>query len=343
MPDSRSLLFVSNRGGRRDVFQLKLSASGAVLGEPRQITTGLDALSIDLSKDGSQLACSVFLTKSNLWSLPIPKSGPISPSEAKPMTTGAQTIEGFRVARDGAWIAFDSNRSGNQDIYKIPRTGGIPQQLTSDPSDDFVPSWSPDGKSIAFFSFRNGSRDIYVMDADGRNQQRITSDPADERYPDWSPDGQDLTFFSKKTGHLEIYVVSKRNGAWGQPRQVTSSNGAQFPRWSPDGRTIAYVDLVNGVSVISPNGQSQKHLVPVRPIQPKSVAWGNDSQTIYFIAGAYQSSLWSVPATGGSPSHLVQFDDSHNFTRAEFDTDGKDFFFTMTERESDIWILQLGR
>jgi Tol biopolymer transport system component len=181
------------------------------------------------------------------------------------------------------------------------------------------------------------------MDADGKNQQQITNDPADERYPDWSPDGQNLAYWSKKTGHAEIYVVSKRNGAWGQPRQVTSSNGAQLPRWSPDGQTIAYVDVVNGLSVISPNGQSPKHLVPLSPIQPISVAWGNDSQTIYFRAGASQSSLWSVSATGGPPSHLVQFDDSYNFSRADFDTDGKDFFFTMTERESDIWLLQLGR
>ena len=341
MPDSRSLLFVSNRGGNRDVFELKLSDSGDVLGEPRRITTGLNALSIDLSKDGHQLAYTLFLTKANLWSLPIPKSGPISPLGVTPITTGAQTIEGVRVTRDGTWIAFDSNRSGNQDIYRMLRTGGIPEQLTTDPSDDFLPSWSPDGKTIAFHSFRNGSRNIYVMDADGTNQQQITSDPAHERYPDWSPDGQSLTFFSNKTGHLEVYVVSKRNGAWGQPLQVTSSEGAQFPRWSPDGRTVAYVDVVNGVSVMSPTGQALRHLVPLKPLFPKSVAWGNDSQTIYFAAGLYQGSLWSVPVGGGLPSLLVEFDESHNFQRPEFDTDGKDFFFTMTERESDIWVLQL--
>jgi Tol biopolymer transport system component len=341
MPDSRSLLFVSNRGGSRDVFELKLSDSGNVLGEPRRITTGLNALSIDLSKDGRQLAYSLFLTKANLWSRPIPKSGPISPSDATPLTTGAQTIEGVRVTRDGSWIVFDSNRSGNQDIYKMSRRGGTPQQLTTDPSEDFLPSWSPDAKSIAFHSFRNGNRDIYVMNADGTNQQQITSDQAHEFWPDWSLDGQNLTFYSNKTGHNEVYVVSKRNAAWRQPQQVTSSKGAQVPRWSPDGRTIAYVDVVNGVSVISPTGQARRHLVPMKPLYPKSVAWGNDNQTIYFNAGIYQASLWSVPVSGGSPSQLVQFDDSHNFARLEFDTDGKDFFFTMTERESDIWVLQL--
>src|SRR5262249_40856558 len=198
------------------------------------------------------LAYAQFLSKQNLWSIPIPDSGPISAAAATPVTTGAQTIEGVSVTRDGRWVAFDSNRSGNQDIYKMPRVGGSPVQLTKDPHDDFLPSWSRDGKSIAFYSFRNGNRDLYVMSSDGSNQQQITSDPAEERYPDWSPDGQNLVFYSDQTGTQEVYIVSKLNGVWGKPRQLTSSNGALFPRWSPDGQRIAYIDLLNGLMTISP-------------------------------------------------------------------------------------------
>src|SRR5262249_34216809 len=157
----KSFLFVSSRGGSRDVFQLKLSDSGEALGEPLRVTTGLNALSIDLSKDGRELAYSLFLNKANLWSLPIPTTGPISAANARPLTTETQTIEWVSVTRDGKWIAFDSNRSGNQDIYRMLRSGGPPEQLTMDPHDDFAPSWSPDKKSIAFHSFRNGNRDIY--------------------------------------------------------------------------------------------------------------------------------------------------------------------------------------
>src|SRR5262245_23192872 len=153
MPDSKSLLFVANRGGSLDVFQLNLSSAGESSGPPVRITTGLNALSLDLSKDGRQLAYAQFLSKQNLWSIPIPDSGPISAAAATPVTTGAQTIEGVSVTRDGRWIAFDSNRSGNQDIYKMPRAGGSQVQLTKDPHDDFLPSWSRDGKSIAFYSF----------------------------------------------------------------------------------------------------------------------------------------------------------------------------------------------
>ena len=342
MPDSRSLLFLSNRGGSRDVFHVRLSDTAEALAEPRRITTGLNALSIHLSRDGRQLAYSLFLSKANLWSLALPESGPVSPAEAKPVTTGAQSIEGVSITRDGKWIAFDSNRSGNQDIYRIPREGGQPEQLTTDPSDDFLPAWSRDGHSIAFHSFRNGNRDIYVMSADGTGQQQVTSDPAQERYPQWSPDGRSLTFFSDKTRRQEIYTVTRENGGWGQPRQLTSSEGAQVPRWSPDGESIAYIDLVKGLSVISPTGRTLRHLVNVRPpFDPKFVAWSGDSKTIYYKAGTLRGSFWSVPASGGSPTQLVQFDDARNFARIEFDLLEKELFFTMTQRESDIWILEL--
>ena len=111
-----------------------------------------------------------------------------------------------------------------------------------------------------------------------------------------------------------------------------------------DGRTIAYMDAVRGLTVMSATGKDVRHLVPTLPLNPRTVAWGADNQTIYFRAGGSgQSSFWSVPVSGGAPTHLVQFDDAHNFARVEFDTDGKDFFFTMTERESEIWVMQLRR
>jgi TolB protein len=342
LKDSKSLLFISNRNGDREIFKLELPDAGSPPGIPKRIGAGLHALTIDISKDRAQLVYAEFLNRSNLWSLPIPKSGRANLDEAKALTTGEQIIEGVGVSEDSNWIAFDSNRSGNQDIYKMPRWGGEPIRLTDDPKDEFSPTWSPDNKSIAVHSFRTGNRDIYVMNADGSGRHQITSDPAHERYPDWSPDGQSLTFLSDKTGRQQVHVISKRNDSWGEPRQITwSKEHALFPRYSPDGRTIAYIDSASGLSVMSPDGESARTLVPLQLIDAKIPSWGNDSRTIYFKAGARQGSIWSVPASGGSPTLLVQFDDAHNFARVEFDTDGKDLFFTMAERKSDIWLLKL--
>src|SRR5262245_23782297 len=67
-------------------------------------------------------------------------------------------------------LVFSSGRSGSGDIYVVQADGSGETRLTTDPADDFDPSWSPNGTGIAFRSTRDGNDEIYVMDADGSNQ-----------------------------------------------------------------------------------------------------------------------------------------------------------------------------
>jgi len=60
------------------------------------------------------------------------------------------------VLADGKWIAFSSNRQGNNDVYVMPAAGGKPRQLTFHSAEDTVVGWSPDGKRIVFASSRDG-------------------------------------------------------------------------------------------------------------------------------------------------------------------------------------------
>jgi hypothetical protein len=96
-------------------------------------------------------------------------------------------------------IAFASNRDGNWEIYVMNADGSGQINLTNNPADDGVPSWSPDGRRIAFVSNRDGNLEIYVMNADGSSGQinRLTNNPADDVVPSWSPDGRRIAFDSK--------------------------------------------------------------------------------------------------------------------------------------------------
>ncbi|MCP4231034.1 MAG: hypothetical protein GY771_12925 [bacterium] len=67
----------------------------------------------------------------------------------------------------GQYLAYGSDRSGNDDIWIIPATGGTPIQVTDDVANDFHPDWSPNGDKIAFTSGRSGSYDIWVIDVSG--------------------------------------------------------------------------------------------------------------------------------------------------------------------------------
>ena len=346
--DSRHLLFVSDRDGTRDIYEIAVGESGRPEGTPQRLTTGLNAYTISLSADSKTLAYSVLSYSANVWSIPIPRQSVVSVTEAVQRTTGNQAIEGLAISPDGQWLAYDSNREGNQDIYKMSLKGGEPIQMTTDASDDFLPSWSPDGKTIAFYSFRRGNRDLFVMSSDGGPQQQITNDPAHERYPDWSPDGNQLVFYSDKTGRQELYIVSKAPGGagWGEPRQLTDEGG-EDPRWSPDGALIAYISG-NKLCVIPPKEGSPKVLVestaPSQIPTPNFPAWSKDSRIVYYKAydGSLQSSIWAVPVSGGAPKLLVKFDDpARQSNRAEFAAGAGHFFFTVSKYESDISTMEL--
>ena len=49
------------------------------------------------------------------------------------------------------------------------------RQVTTDPGDDELPSWSPDCTTIAFHSERSGNYDIWTVPAGGGSQERRTA------------------------------------------------------------------------------------------------------------------------------------------------------------------------
>ena len=336
-PDERHVLFVSNRGGSRDIYRIPLDASGARTGEPERLTTGLNVHSLSLSEDGKTLSYSVLTTKQNIWSIPIPEEGAVSVTEAAPVTTGSQTIEGIHVSPDGQWLVFDSNRSGNQDVYKMPLEGGELVQLTTDPAEDFLPAWSPDMKEIVFYSFRTGNRDIFVMSAEGGTPRQLTNDPGRDHYPDWSPDGQAIAFQSSRSGQYEVYALSmEKDELSGGASQPLTSAGGNLPKWSPDGAFIAFT-TGSDVSVVPAEGGEVRILA--KAVGYSNQAWSSDAQTVYYKPG---SSIWSVPASGGDPKLLVRFDDPERRSiRYEWAVGAGRFFFTLTEHESDIWVMEL--
>jgi serine/threonine-protein kinase len=349
MPDGRSLLVVSSRDGGRDVYRVRLDRRGRAAGDPERLTTGLGAGTIALSPDGTQLGYTAFSNSANVWAVSIPASGSVSVRSAVPITSGSQHIEGLSVTPDGAWLAFDSDRSGNADIWKVSLAGGDPVQLTTDPRDDFIPAWSRDGRQVVFHSWRNGNRDVYVIGADGLGEQQVTSDSSHDFYSDWSPDGQRIAFHSNRTAPPQIWVVERSGAGWGEPRQVTTTGGTDA-RWSPDGRTIVYVGE-RGVGLLDLETGRETTLVgrlptPVDSGGPVAAAWAPDGASVYVKARSVEgrASFWQVPVAGGAPRLLVRFDDPDRPSgRQEFATDGRRLFFTIDARESDVWVMAIQR
>lgn len=66
LPDSRQMLFVSNRDGPRDVYAIRVDGAGRPDGDPVRVTTGLNPHSISVSADGTIAAYSQFAYRRNV-------------------------------------------------------------------------------------------------------------------------------------------------------------------------------------------------------------------------------------------------------------------------------------
>jgi Tol biopolymer transport system component len=344
--NGRQLLFISDRGGARDIYAVPLNSMGAPEAPPTRLTTGLDAHTISISQDGQKLVYSVFDLSSNIWSLDIPKKGTLSVTQANQVTKGNQIIEQGDISPDGQWLVFDSDMSGNQDIYKMPIAGGEAIQLTTHPSDDFSPDWSPDGAKIVFHSFRTGNRDVFVMSKDGDSIEQVTDDPSHETGPSFMADGTQISFSSDRTGRYELYIVTQENSGWSEPEQITFDGCASGRGSNVENCVVFVVD--NSLKMFSLDDREEKTLVESHDSlefpRPKFPGFSTIGKSVYYSAvdGRGVESIWAVPLAGGEPELKVISDDPYfKLALLGLSTDVRHFYFPMRLIESNVWVLDL--
>ncbi len=76
---------------------------------------------------------------------------------------------------DGERIVFDVRVQGHTDIYIVNAAGGNLQHLTSDASEETLPTWSVDGRYIYFGSNRGGSWQIWSVEADATDDGPVSN------------------------------------------------------------------------------------------------------------------------------------------------------------------------
>jgi serine/threonine-protein kinase len=166
------------------------------------------------------------------------------------------------ISPDGQTILFDSDFTGDPEIYAVGRDGMNPRNLTNAPNSmEFYGVFSPDGSSIVFHSNRSGNFDLFLMNPDGSNVRQLTRNPANDQWPAWSPDGTKIAFASIRTGNFEIYIYDL---ATDQVTQVTNNPAADlWATWSPDGTQIAFQSNRDGnqeIYAINIDGTGERRL-----------------------------------------------------------------------------------
>ncbi|HKE09255.1 MAG TPA: S41 family peptidase [Candidatus Acidoferrum sp.] len=130
-----------------------------------------------------------------------------------------------KFSPDGQWIAFTGQYDGDEQVYVIPVTGGIPKQLTFYPArgpltprwgyDNQVYGWTPDGKSIIFRSLREhfdlGDSRLYTVSVHGGLPQPLPMPKSGAG--DFSPDGSQVVYSPL---FRDFRTWKRYSGGWAQ-------------------------------------------------------------------------------------------------------------------------------
>lgn len=140
--------------------------------------------------------------------------GPDEPDRAA--LAGYRRAQSLRLSPDGQYAAFSAtDRGGNEDVWVLEFRRGVETRLTTGPSADYSPAWSPDGRQIAFISERDGVTRVYRMSSGGGAEESLAEG---WQVRDWSRDGRHLLFgrMGPATGNDFLALPLTASGA-GKP------------------------------------------------------------------------------------------------------------------------------
>jgi len=107
------------------------------------------------------------------------------------------------LSPDAQWVAYTlttmdvPNNTSSSDLWLSSLDGKTVRRLTTHPSADRNPVWSPDGRIIAFESTRSGENQIWTLDLQGGEPRQLTTLATGARQAVWSPDGSLIAFVSE--------------------------------------------------------------------------------------------------------------------------------------------------
>ena len=233
--DGRELIFSSDRAGRRELWRTEISGAGV----PRRLSgMGESGTDVAVSPDGRRLVYSRGSYTGSLWKVRI--DGKEAGTRVR-VTASTARDKFSHISPDGKRIAFQSGRSGVDEIWWCDADGGNPTQLTNfGKGMSGSPRWSPDGQTIAFDSNFAGIWDVYLIGVRAGSSRRLTNS-RNGAIPSWSRDGRWVYFTSTRTGRNEIWKIHPDGSS---ETQVTQSGGFAGAE-SMDGRSFYYT--VDGV------------------------------------------------------------------------------------------------
>ncbi len=214
-----------------------------------------------------------------------------------------------RFSPDGQWIAFSSNREGNDDVYVIPAAGGKPRQLTFHSANDTVAGWTADGRKVLFSSVRGKGAfptvaTLFEVPLEGGAEQPVPTDwGASGSY---SPDGKKMAFMR----HPSVWSRKHYRGAYAADLWVMDVAGRTYTK-------VSGQDDYKGNWLWPMYGNSGEiYFVSDRTPNEKNIKFGGPE------AMKSINNIWKISEKGGKPVQVTHHEDG-NLYFPSISADGK--------------------
>jgi Tol biopolymer transport system component len=334
-PDGSQLYFVDNAGGNMDLWQQVVAGDGQPQGIRLAVTAGIGLRGASLSRDGRRLSYSQGRRVANVWRVPILADRRAMWSDAQQITFDQAFVEFLDVSHNGARLAVSSDRGGNHDLWILPSGGGDMRQVTSDPTPEWGPKWSPDDTTLAFFAFRTGNREMWTMPAGGGAWAQLTNNPGPDLWGAWSPDGQEVAHLTGRDGFTGLWVTPATGGVGRRVGPVAPSAGPGD--WSLDGRNIL-TNVEQHIGLADAAGERAP--VPVSKSRGFTPRFSADGSRIYFVAE--DGNLWTVRPDGADERPVTDLTGRRGAPGiSALATDGRYLYFTWEEGLGDLWTMDV--
>ena len=254
-----------------DLWEVALASPN----RPVKLPFGYDAKDLAVSFTSHRLAYEQVHTNTNIWRLDL--SQPQAPAEK--VVTSSREQTGPEYSPDGTKITFQSDRSGNHEVWVSNSDGSNAMQLSSFGIRFTGTSrWSPDGKLIAFDSWAADEANIYLVDPHGGVPHKLDIDVRGNNEPSWSHDGKWIYFVNGyDAGSPRIWKVASTGG---HALQLTRNPGV-MPFESPDGRYV-YFSREGRLWQVATDGAGEQQ-VQGMPVMTNDDAWSPFGSGIYFV------------------------------------------------------------
>lgn len=180
-------------------------------------------------------------------------------------------------------IVFSATDAPLNDDVMLVHADGTERDLSNSGALDTAPALSPNGKLVAFYSERGGTNAEYVVGIDGSGLRRIS--PSLSSFPSvsWSPDSRQLAVLADGLFRANL------DGGWTRLDRRSVAAASQLVGWSPEGKRIAYIDSLDDVRVVAPDGRIE------RTFNGLAAKWSPTGR----LAVERDSSTWQVYDTSG--------------------------------------------